>query len=457
MMGLSIRAARSSARTLSFLRLRLESAHRAHFSIARGMVLTLLFVAVGRFAGAGREVAIAAKYGASNSIDAYLFAFNILSWPFSVWFGVLGVVLVPAIIHLRKDDKGALQRYGGGVLSLSMAMGIVLWALMWALMTSDGFLGAIGFPSATQTIIRGIAAPLAPLVPLGFLISFFSAWIMASGRFLNTLFEAIPPLVILAFVLASPGADLPALVWGTLAGFVLHLMALIACIVRASEFGVPRFASPQTIPNSFWRDMAVMGVGQAVMTATVVVDQVMAAPLASGSIAVLGYSNRLIALILSVGALTVSRATLPVFSAMRAAGDDGFKQVAFRWTQMLFLVTGLVALLAWWFAPVIVGLLFERGAFTNQDTQAVTDIFRFGLVQVPFYCAGLVLTSCIAASGRYLAITAIGVLSLAVKGGLNLLLIPLLGISGITLASGIMYAVSFAAMSLIALRSRVLA
>jgi peptidoglycan biosynthesis protein MviN/MurJ (putative lipid II flippase) len=100
-------------------------------------------------------------------------------------------------------------------------------------------------------------------------------------------------------------------------------------------------------------------------------------------------------------------------------------------------------LISWWLAPWGVKLLFERGAFTAQNTVAVTEVFRYSLAQLPFYFPGLVLVSLLA-SRRHHKFIAIGAgINLFVKIGANYLFIPLMGIKGIVTATAIMYMASF--------------
>lgn len=425
------------------LRAHIPALHHAHWSIARGMAWTLLFVVIGRLVGAGREMAIAARYGAGEAVDAYLFVFNLLSWPFAVWFSVLSVVLVPTVMRLRQDGDGAaeLRNFRSGLLGISLLAGGAIGLLFWLLLASGLLLPAIGFPPATAALARDMSGWLAPVVPLGFVASFYAAWLMATGRYVNTLIEAVPALAILLVILVFSGGGVAPLLWGTLIGFALHVLVLAIALGRMGELASPRLVVGGPQWRRFWTSFGVMAIGQVLMTASAIVDQVMAAPLEPGTIATLGYANRIIALMLGLGALSVSRATLPIFSAMRAAADPRLPRVAMQWTGILFFGGAAAALAAWWFAPAIVALLFQRGAFTAKDTQAVVEVFSFALVQIPFYCGGLVLTAQLAASGRYGLITSIGAVNLAVKIFANLLLIPSLGASGIMLATGIMYAV----------------
>jgi peptidoglycan biosynthesis protein MviN/MurJ (putative lipid II flippase) len=84
-------------------------------------------------------------------------------------------------------------------------------------------------------------------------------------------------------------------------------------------------------------------------------------------------------------------------------------------------------------------VLFERGAFTGQDTARVAEVLRYGLTQLPFYFAGIVLVSLLASQGRHRLIAAVASVNLVVKLLALVILTPLLGINGIALSTSLMY------------------
>jgi peptidoglycan biosynthesis protein MviN/MurJ (putative lipid II flippase) len=97
------------------------------------------------------------------------------------------------------------------------------------------------------------------------------------------------------------------------------------------------------------------------------------------------------------------------------------------------------AVIAWWLAPWAVQLLFERGAFTAENTASVTRVFRFGVIQLPFYFSGIVLVQFLASAGRHSLIAVGAVLNLMIKAAGNMIFGHWLGAAGIALATGIMY------------------
>jgi peptidoglycan biosynthesis protein MviN/MurJ (putative lipid II flippase) len=193
-----------------------------------------------------------------------------------------------------------------------------------------------------------------------------------------------------------------------------------------------------------YRSVGVFMLGQLVMSFSTPLDQYFVAGLGDGSIATLGYANRVLTLILSMGALAISRATLPVLSEISSAGHhDRARDTALMWSLLMLAVGVVVAAFAWLLAPIAVKLLFQRGAFNASDTAAVVNLVQWGLFQVPFYFAVLVLVQLLASQGRFKAMAIVASANFAVKALANLVLIRWLGISGVLVATGVMSASSF--------------
>lgn len=426
----------------STIRSRIHNAHPDHHTIARGMAWVALFVFLGAIARAAREVVIAYRYGVSAEVDAYLFVFNLVNWPIGVWFSLLTVVLVPLATRIQHDTSAALPRFRAELLGLTLLFGLALGFLTWLALPMLMQSSWTGLPTTTAVIASNMAPTLALLVPLGMLISLFSAWMLTAGRHANTLLESVPALVLVMALLAFPGGGAEPLVWGTLAGFVFHLFSLAASLFRRGEIEAPRFTRQSTAWPAFWQGFGVMLIGQALMSITNIVDQFFAAHLGTGAIATLGYTNRILALLLGMGAMAISRATLPVFSLAQAQGGEQLRHVATHWVRILFVLGVVAMIIGWVLAPWGVKLLFERGAFTASDTNAVAEVLRYGLAQLPFYFAGLVLVSLVVSQRKYYVLSVIGALNLAVKMVLNVLLVSRFGLDGLMISTSLMLAMS---------------
>ena len=424
------------------LRARLRAAHADHWAIARSMAWIVLFVLLAALARAAREMAIAYRYGVGAEVDAYLFVFGLVTWPIGIWLSVLTVVLVPLSVRDRHDVSNRGSGFRAEVLGLTLLLGLGLALLAWIGLPLLLRSSWTGLPEHSLMLALDMVPTLALLAPLGVVISLLSVWMLAAGRHVNTLLEGVPSLGLLLVLLAFPGTSVEPLVWGTLAGYLCHLISLLFPLGSRAEVGRPRLTRRAQDWPVFWQGFGIMLVGQALMSLTTIIDQFFAAHIGVGAIATLSYANRILTLAMAIGATAVSRATLPVFARVQVERAGQLGALAGHWVQLLF-GFGLVAMLiAWWLAPWVTRIFFERGAFTAADSETVAQVLRYGLPQMPFYFASLVLVSLLVSQRNYQVIAVVSGLNLAVKTIANVILVPLLGVGGLMVSTSIMLGAS---------------
>lgn len=419
---------------------RIRTADPHHFAIFKGMASVALFVFLGKLMSAGKEMAVAYRYGIGAEVDAFQFISNLIGWPIGVWSSVLTAVLVPLAVRMRQRNENELPRFRAELLGLAILLGIVLALIAWIGIGAMLHFGWSGLLGKSLHLAERALPGLSLMLPLGFLVALQSAWMLSARRHVNTLLDSVPTLFIGAAVLVFADGGIGPLVWGTVVGGAFHLFALFIPMARRKEIEVPSFthASPQW--HWFWQGFGIMLAGQALMGLTVIIDQFFAVKLGTGSIATLGYANRILSLILSLAAISVSRATLPVFSQAKLKGVGEMHEVAIYWVRLMFMLGMGGLLIGYWLAPWTVKLLFERGAFAATDTKIVVEVLRYGLLQLPFYFVSAVLASYALSQRRYKLIFWSGVIGIVFKSIANLVLTPYLGINGIAAGSSFMAA-----------------
>lgn len=411
--------------------------------VALGMAWVASFILVGKIAGAAKEMTIAWRYGVSETVDAYVFVFNLVTWPVALWFSILSMVLAPLTARLRIDTPNALARFRAELLGLTLAGGGVLGILVgWGgpVLLRTGFLGLSG---TTLTLSLNFVTGMALLIPLGAVVSLFSAWLLVAGLHRNTLFEAIPAMVILVVLLPTPLEITEPLLWGTVLGVTLQLTALGVPLLTRGELSHPNLSLTSPAWQAFWLGIRAMTLGQILMSGTGLVDQFFAAGLGPGALSTLSYANRILSLILGLGATAISRATLPVFSETYARANFSVYPLVTFWSTGMF-ISGLAILTIGWFsAPWLVHILFERGSFNANDTANVANAVKFGLIQVPFYMAALVFVTFFSGAQKYSFIGTVALVNFLMKFTLNYLLTPSYGIEGLMLATAGMYITAY--------------
>jgi putative peptidoglycan lipid II flippase len=425
------------------VRQRFARVHTDHKRIARAAAWVMGFVLVGKLASAAKEMAVAWRYGVSETVDAYQLATTLVFWLPGVLVCVLTIVLVPMFVRLRQSDQDDrsyfLQELHAAALVLGAIMGVV--SLLVAPLVLP--LVADKLSVESRQIAWSLTRGMAPLALPSMMLSVYSARLMARERQINTLLEGVPAAgIVLLILLWPPGTNAGPLLWGTVLGIVVQTVWSWRLAGRADgATGLPRFSLRSRHWSELYAATGIMVVGQFVLTCITPLDQYTAAQLGNGAIATLGYANRVIALLGSIGAMAIARAILPVMSDLNAAGQrERARDISLKWTAFMLAAGALGAVIAWALAPWGIGLLFERGAFTAQDTHAVAGVFRWGVIQLPFSFAGLVLVQLLVSEGQYSTIAALAASNLIVKLALNPLLSARMGIGGITLATGLMYA-----------------
>lgn len=410
-----------------------------HGRIVRALIVGVLFIGVAKIAGLAKELAMAWRFGSGPVADAYALTFSLASWPAAVWVSVATVLIVPLMVAVRRDDPDTLdllrRELVAAALVLGAGLGLVVYVGLNLGLTQEWFLA-----SERAAEARRMVGPLALTVPLAAVSAVLAAWLISAQRQINTLFEGAPSLLLFGVLAAMPMADGAVVAWATLAGFALYLLLLglvqeKPALILRSRLG---FKSPQW--SGLWQGLGVLVASQALVSVSGVVDQLSVASLGPTSNATIGYASRLLLLVQTLGSLAIVRALLPVL----ANADYGCLQarwrIALQWTMILAVGGAVVAALGWFLTPWCVELLLQRGDFTPADTIRVSEAVRFGLAQIPFYCASVVLGQYVAATQQYGLFLWGNGLNLLVKVAANALLIPSFGVPGAMLATAIMYA-----------------
>jgi len=436
---------------------RVNAIHPDHQRIFKAAFRVAVFLILGKAAGAVKEMAVAYRYGISDAVDAYQFTMTMTNWLPVTIVGVLGVVLIPVLVRLRRTGGKERDLFVSELQGWMLMLGLVLavatalawpWVLQW--------LGS-GLSVQVASMSTDLLLAFAPVTVFLLMAGISGARLRSHERHVNTLLDSVPAIATLAWVMlaaASPH-DVGPLLWGTLVGYAIQAVWLAWLAARADNgfWGAPRL----TMQSSHWPELVsaagIMLVGQVAMSFVGPLDQYTAANLGDNANATLGYAARLLSLLIGIGAVSVGRAALPVLADIQSRGDAArARTMALKWS-ILMLGAGAVAVaIAWVLAPWGVSVLYQRGAFTADNTQAVAEVFRWGLLQLPFYFGVLILVQLLASQNRYRVMALIAVANFLLKAVLNMVLAPRMGASGIMLATALMYALSFACYLVVALQ-----
>ena len=339
---------------------------------AAGIILAATIVS--KILGFGREAALAASFGASAAMDAYLVAQVVPMMLLGLVGNALTTAAIPVFTAYAADDKKEeLPR--------------VIWSTFHAVLVALSFLTLLGVllsPSLVRLVAPGfdseqsaLAARLSRImmpimVALG-LSGWATAVLHARKSFLAPAIVGIPyNILIITFALfAARHGGIATLAWLTFIATAAQFLVQVPALVRR---GVRYEATLDLIHPAVLKIgllMAPVALGVAVGQINTVVDRILASGLPEGSIAALNYANRATQLPLGFLITPVLTVFYPTLAARWAKGNrEGFRSLVEEGLGIcLFLMTPVTVGMAL-LRVDLVRFIFERGAFDAADTQA---------------------------------------------------------------------------------------
>jgi putative peptidoglycan lipid II flippase len=416
---------------------------------ANGRVLSAaavvaVFTLATRLAGAAKEIVVAQRFGTSDEVDAFLLAFLLPSFAMAVIGGSLSTALIPAYVEVRQHQgQAAAQRLFSTVMLLCVGLlagaALLLAALVPALVPLFGS----NFSSPKIQLTVELSYLVLPCLVFTGVATIWSAVLNAHGSFApgSAAALAVPLAIIVALLLAGGVLGIRALPVGLLAGSGVHAALVGVALRREGLRLMPRWDGYTAQVHRVVGQYLPMAAGMLVMELNPVINTVMAAQLPAGSVASLGYGNKLVAFGMGVGSVSIGAAVLPHFSSMVASRDWRELRGTLRtYAAAVLAVTIPVTALGMVLSEPIARLLFQRGAFTSADTLQVARIQMCYLAQLPFHLTGMLFVRFISAvsSNRALMWVSMGTAFVNVAG--NYILSKHLGAAGIALSTSLVYA-----------------
>ena len=393
-----------------------------------------------------KDLFVATSFGAGAEIDALLIALVLPSFVINLIAGSFSAAFVPAYVRLHAGKGRAAANRMLATVSLA-SMGLLALALgLLALVIPFGLpMLSTGFDPEARELSLRLSYLVLPCVLLSGAATLWSAVLNAHDQFaIAEISEvAVPLCMIFGVVLGGVRYGVYSLAIGYVIGYALQLTLLTVSLWKKRLLIVPRWygwdADVRLVVSQY---LPVLGGGLLLGTAPLI-DQAMAASLGAGSVASLGYGTKVVGLVLMVGSISVSRAVLPAFSRMVAASDYGAVRQTLRLYTRLILMVGLPVTMGLIVASEpITRLIFERGAFTAEDTGRVAVIQTMSALQIPFYILAMLyvrLISAIRANHILLIGTAI---SFVINLSMDYYLKEVMGVAGIALSTTLVYVVS---------------
>ena len=402
-----------------------------------------------------KEAVVAAAFGVSGAMDAYLMGLMLIGVPLGLLLNAIQTAFIPLFVEVRETQgthAGAhFIRSTASAVLLVMMMALILWLIMlpWVM----DIVGH-GFDTAKQTAVRDMFLWLIPYYFLNGLNLLGYGVLQADKRFLSSaILPVCIPVVTIAIVLGVGTGDVHELVLGFVMGSFLEWVVIHLRLRQNGASLMPGRSPVTPETRRLAQGSGALIGGTFVLSITPMIEQGLASGLGEGTVAAMGYAFKLPSMINGILVTSVGVTVLPYFAEMLARRDDAICRRAFRNYALVLLAGGAVlALIMVALSEPLVALVFQRGAFQAEDTRIVADIQRAYLLQIPGALVGMLAVRLLVAQGAYGIVSIISSLSVVVSGVLAWGLSRQMGAMGIAL--GLSVAATVSAMILVVLALR---
>ncbi|WP_412515505.1 hypothetical protein K8Z49_26355 [Actinomadura madurae] len=345
-------------------------------SVGRAAALSGVLIAAGTGLGFLRDLAMAHLFGASGSTDAFLVAWTIPETVSPLLIeDAMALLMVPAVTRLLARGDGPRPLAATTLPRMVLGLSLVTAALaVFAPLVVDVL--APGLPERGPAVLC-VRLTAVTVVTFG-VAGFMSAVLRAHHTF------GPPAAIYLAYnagILALI-AGFSGLIGVTSAAVGVACGSVLMVAVQAPAFARCLRAAPAPAPAAGpdirlgLAAVAPVVVYTVTRQAQVFVERFLGSELPAGSISHLNYAQK-VAQVPMVLSLLIVTVTFPRLA--RASADGDTAQVARRIRQDILVASAMVLAAAAFlvaFAPAIVRVLFEHGAFGPADTASTASIMR---------------------------------------------------------------------------------
>jgi putative peptidoglycan lipid II flippase len=410
---------------------------------AKSTALITAFTAAGLCLGFLSNLVIAAGFGVGEDMDVYLAATTLPSLITVILTTSLAAAFLPVFAERREQDVAEGWKVAAAVMNLTAlgSLGLCLAGMLFA--DPLARLLAPGFTPAQAGATASLMRWLLPGVVLAAVNQLFSSMYYAQGRFLAPMLIRVtaPLFTILSVLWLAPDLSVGSLVAATLAANALQTAVLLAGLAGTTgaryslELGGKLPAVRKIV-----RLMLPLMAGMCFYKLGPVFERWLASEMGAGSISILGYAKRLTSVLQPVLISGISISGFALMASHVSKNDgDGMRAVLTKSCNALFFISVPLAILLCGFGKPIIALLFERGAFTPQDTLETYRVFAVHVLVLPATAAGTMVGQAFYAFRDTRIPTLIGVLEILLFVVISLALMPRLGLVALPAGFNIAY------------------
>ncbi|MCT7501441.1 murein biosynthesis integral membrane protein MurJ [Aliarcobacter cryaerophilus] len=340
-------------------------------------------ILISRITGFIRDLMTASILGANVYSDIFFIAFKFPNLFRSIFAdGAFTQAFIPS--YAKSKYK---IRFSSIIFLQILAFLIVLSLIvtMFSHLFAKAF--AIGFSEETINLAAPLFAINFYYLPLIFVVTFMGALLQYKHHFATTAYStALLNLSMITSLIIAKGLEQYTITFylsfGVIFGGILQVIVHIIAIRRANLGKIFIFKNhKKKEENKFYKNFFAATLGSSTMHISAFIDTWLASMLISGSISYLYYANRVFQLPLAIFAIATSIALFPmVAKAIKNKNEDEALKLMKKSALILFAVLTISMVVGIALDKFIIELLFQKGAFTSEDTINTALILKMYLI-----------------------------------------------------------------------------
>lgn len=396
---------------------------------------------VGQIFTIGRTLFVAARIGTAPTLDALLVSLVLPVVVSGLLVSSLRTAIVPAYVEIAHElDETHARRFVGVIVSWISLLGVAATALLILVPGTVVDLSGPGLDEDSRLAAIGFMPLVAPILFLSAVSTMLGALCQVADRFLPiALGLVIAPLAsLIVTVWLWDAFGLAALAIGMTLGASATLMITVAYVAKAHLLPpvALRVGGPQLA--GLLRHALPLTAGSAVLQINLVADRAVASLLSAGAVSALFYAGQIILLPISSISFAWQMVVYPSLVRAAQAGESGSLGAgATKAIRATIVVFTPIAVAAAALAPLLVGIVYRRGAFGAQSAELTVGAAAALAPLLLWLMVQPILTGAHNARRHGTLLALVAVANAVLNVLLNVLLGLTLGVAGVALSTSL--------------------
>jgi putative peptidoglycan lipid II flippase len=396
-----------------------------------------------RIMGMLNQVVVSSKFGAGAKMDAYFIASLLPLLLAELIINAVEASVIPIYIRIHTEgDKEQEIVLFSTILNL-LLVGTGLLILVMLIFRQQIFLILTpALDSYRKELAINLTPFIYPVILLMVVNGFLECILNAQGLFGWPSYAGLLVPLTSAILVLTVGRSMgiSVLCIGMLVGLCLQICVQIIRVRRAKLIYRPlmdlRNPEIRLILSAAWPVLF----GSVILQAAPLIDQMIASFFSAGTISALSYALKITSVFAGVIFASLGRSILPYISRQVSMNDlKAFKETLRFYMWIVGISTTLLGIFMIAFAHPIVQLLFQRGAFSSDDTNRTATILIGFLVGLPAMAFDFITFRAFSALGKTKILMLIPIFTVTANALFDYIFIHFWQGQGIALATSAVY------------------